>query len=65
MLKMKKKDHPQISTTLRQGSECNMTNIFRVSLFCSLLHGSLGEWDNIKVWEKKEMFAKYHEADVR
>ena len=43
MLKMKKKDHPQISTTLRQGSECNMTNIFRVSLFCSLLHGSLGE----------------------
>ena len=64
MLKIKK-NHPQISTTLRQDSECNMTNIFWVSLFCSLLHESLGEWNNIKVWETKEMFAKYHEAAVR
>ena len=36
---------------LSHSAECNMENIFRVS------HEPLGEWNNSKIWETRQIFA--------
>ena len=48
--------------------ECNkviVMNVFKFPVFCYLFHESSAEWNNSKVWETREIFAKVHDTAMR